>query len=106
LLFGTPTEQPCNDGQNAYNQERNISDPRSSTLRIRRLLQRLFGLMQCLLALGLGFGHHLELLALGVRSCLRLLFARADKVEVQGRRLGCILGPSRRPGFCLGNIVA
>ena len=72
----------------------------------RPFLLCLFGFVQGRLALSLGCGHRFKLLALLARSRLRLLFARADKVEVQGCRLGRILGPTRRPGLGLSDIVA
>src|SRR5262249_31316674 len=75
-------------------------------LRIRRLLLSLLPVVQGLLAFGLGRSHLLELLPLGVRSCLRLLLTCADEVELQGRGLGRILGPARRPGPRLGNVAA
>src|SRR5215475_8771783 len=67
---------------------------------------RLLGFVQGLLALGLSCSHRLKLLALGARSRLCLLFARADEVQVKGCGLGCTLGPARHPVFCLSNIIA
>src|SRR5262249_52044473 len=103
LLFGAPTEPPCEQGQDGHSRECNISDPRHG----RSFALRLFGLTQGRLALGLRGSHRLKLLALCARSRLSLLFTRADEVEVQGCWLRRSLGPSRRPGLCcLGNIVA
>jgi hypothetical protein len=62
--------------------------------------------MQGRLALRLRRSDRLELLALGGRSRLRLLFARADEIEVQSSWLGRVLRPARRPRLYLGNIVA
>jgi len=84
----------------------NISDPRPFALHVRSLLQRFFGFAQGRLALGLGRSHRLELLALGTRSRLRLLFARADEGEVKSCGLGRALGLPRSPGLCLSNVVA
>jgi hypothetical protein len=82
LLCGVPIEPSCEHGQNAHNPKRNVSDRRPFALRVRGLLQRLLGFVQGRLALGLDRSHRLELLALGTRSRLCLLFTRADEVEV------------------------
>jgi hypothetical protein len=75
LLFGEQTERPCEHGEKAHNHKRNISDPRPFAL-------SLFGFVQGCLAFGLSCSHRFELFALGTGSRLRLLFARADEVEV------------------------
>src|SRR6516162_5426300 len=62
--------------------------------------------MQGLLALGLGGGYRFKLLVLLARPRLRLLFARADEIEMEGGRLGRTLRPARGPGLGLNNIVA
>ena len=77
-----------------------------SALRIRSLLERLFAVVQRCLTRGLGGSHRLKLLALLAQSRLRLLFARADELEVQGRGLGRTFGPTCRPGLRLEDIVA
>jgi hypothetical protein len=62
--------------------ERRPALARSFALRIRGLLQRLFGFMQGRLALGLSCSHRFKLLALCAQSPFRLLFTRPDEVEV------------------------
>ena len=101
LLFREPKEPPCEQGQDAHTNERNISDPRHR----RSFALRLFGVVQSFLSLSLSCGHCIELLALLAQSRRRLLFARADEIDVQGRGLGRTLRPTRRPSLRFEDIV-
>jgi len=71
LLLGIPIEPRCEHGENTHNHKRNISDPRPLALRIRGLLQRLFGFVQGRLALG-------TCAAAIASSCLRCALDRAS----------------------------
>src|SRR5262249_33767375 len=102
LLFGAPAEPPCEQGQDAHSDERNISNPGHR----RSFALRLLGFVQGLLSLLLGRSHRLKLLALGARSRLRLQVARTDEVEMQGCGLRRTLWPTRHPGLCLSYVVA
>ena len=51
-------------------------------------------------------GDRLKLLPLLAQSRLRLLFARADEVELQGCGLGRTLRPTRRPSLRRVDVVA
>ena len=104
--------QGLRDRPRSEDQRQNKNDvsksrrPFTLFLLLLRLLHSGFRFTQRLFAIRLRGSHGCELLALGAYPRVRLLFARADEVELEGRGVGRGFGPARRPRFGLPDIVA